>query len=313
MQKTVNLIKMSLKFIDIGANLTDPMFRGLYGGSQKHQDDLELVLRRSWLQDLQKMIITVGTLNEADEALSLAAKDERLYVTMGCHPTRCGEFVENPEKYYEGLKSKISSNLNKVVAIGECGLDYDRLHFCEKDTQKQYFEKQLQLAEDFKLPLFLHCRNSHKDFMDILSRNRSKLDACGGGVVHSFTGTLEEAQEVLDFHPNLYIGLNGCSLKTEDNLQVVSKIPNDRIMLETDCPWCGIRPTHAGSKSIQTKFPTVKKKEKWTADSLIDGRCEPCQIIQVLEVIAGVKDQPCDKLAEIFYHNTVKLFFSEKK
>lgn len=64
-----------LLLTDIGANLTDPMFRGLYGGSQKHQDDLQLVLDRSWKQGLQKMIITVGTLNEADEALEMANKD----------------------------------------------------------------------------------------------------------------------------------------------------------------------------------------------------------------------------------------------
>lgn len=198
---------------------------------------------------------------------------------MGCHPTRCGEFVSNPDEYYEGLRTKIISNLSKVVAIGECGLDYDRLHFCGKDTQNLYFEKQLELAQEFKLPLFLHCRNSHEDFIEILKRNRSKLDECGGGVVHSFTGTFEEAQQILDFHPNLYIGLNGCSLKTEDNLNVVLKIPNDRIMLETDCPWCGIRPSHAGNKFVKTKFPNVKKKEKWTAETLIDGRCEPCQIV----------------------------------
>lgn len=61
--------------LDIGANLTDPMFRGLYGGTQKHQDDLQIVLDRSWKQGLQKMIITVGTLNEADDALEMANKD----------------------------------------------------------------------------------------------------------------------------------------------------------------------------------------------------------------------------------------------
>lgn len=198
---------------------------------------------------------------------------------MGCHPTRCKEFLENPEKYYEGLRSTIETNTNKVIAVGECGLDYDRLHFCDKDTQKIYFEKQLELAEEFKLPLFLHCRNSHEDFMEILSRNRSKLDECGGGVVHSFDGTLDEAQKILDFHPLLYIGLNGCSLKTQENLDVVAKLPNEKLMIETDCPWCGIRPSHAGQKFVKTKFPTVKKKEKWTAESLIDGRNEPCQIM----------------------------------
>lgn len=76
----VNIVFITLTFgfTDIGANLTDPMFRGLYGGSQKHQNDLHLVLNRAWLQGLQKMIITVGTLNEADTALTMAGKDGKV-------------------------------------------------------------------------------------------------------------------------------------------------------------------------------------------------------------------------------------------
>ncbi|XP_037950640.1 putative deoxyribonuclease TATDN1 [Teleopsis dalmanni] len=301
---------MALKYIDIGANLTDSMFRGIYGGVQKHQNDFHLVLERAWKQGLQKMFITVGTLNEAGEALALSNQDERLFVTMGCHPTRCGEFLPDPEQYYQGLRSKISNNISKIIAIGECGLDYDRLHFCEKETQKIYFEKQLNFAAEFKLPLFLHCRNAHDDFMEILTRNRDKV--CAGGVVHSFDGTLDEALKILSFD-GLYIGLNGCSLKTAENLEVVKQIPNDKIMIETDCPWCGIRPSHASSKYVKTKFATVKKKEKWTAETLIDGRCEPCQISQVLEVIAGIKEQPVEKLANIFYDNTLELFFNKRE
>ncbi|XP_067632956.1 deoxyribonuclease TATDN1 isoform X2 [Eurosta solidaginis] len=296
-------LKMSLKYID-------PMFRGIYGGTQKHTNDLDLVLERSWKQGLQKMIITVGTLYEADEALELAKRDDRLSITMGCHPTRCNEFNENPEKYYEGLRKKIRENPNKVVAVGECGLDYDRMHFCDKETQKTYFEKQLCLAAEFRLPLFLHCRSAHRDFMEILERNRDKLMNCGGGVVHSFDGTLEEAEKVIT-NDTLSIGLNGCSLKTENNLEVVKRLPNERIMLETDCPWCGIRPSHAGNKYVKTKFAAVKKKEKWTTETLVDGRCEPCQISQVLEVIAGVKRQDASELADIYFDNTLKFFFEK--
>ncbi|EDW02483.1 GH22015 [Drosophila grimshawi] len=273
---------MALKYIDIGANLTDPMFVGCYGGSAKHPADLHIVL------------------------------EQRLYTTVGAHPTRCGEFGDDPEKYYMDLRSRIMANPAKVVAVGECGLDYDRLHFCAKQTQLKYFEKQLSLAEEFRLPLFLHMRNAHEDFMAILERNREKLQACGGGVVHSFTGTLEEAKNILAFG-GLYIGLNGCSLKTEANVEVVRQLPNDRIMLETDCPWCGIRPSHASHKHVTTKFPTVKKKEKWTAETLIDGRNEPCQIGQVLEAIAGIRQEPKEKLAEIYYQNTLDLFFSKSK
>lgn len=68
------------------------------------------------------------------------------------------------------------------------------------------------------------------------------------------------------------------SLKTAENIQVVAKIPNDRLMFETDCPWCEVRPTHAGAKFIQTIFPTVKK-EKWQAGSMVKGRNEPANIV----------------------------------
>lgn len=300
--------KMHRKLIDIGANLTDPMFQGIYGSSKKHQPDLDIVLQRSWDNDLDKIIITVGTLNEADEALDLAAKDDRLFVTIGCHPTRCNEFLPNPETYYSNLCTKIKNNPKKVVAVGECGLDYDRLHFCGKEVQKEFFEKQLGIAEEFKLPLFLHCRNSFEDFMNIVEQNRDKLFP-GGGVVHSFDGTLEEAKRIIDF--GFYIGLNGCSLKTEESLNIIKEIPNEKIMIETDSPWCGIRPSHAGSKLIRTFFPVVKKKDKWTASMLIDSRNEPCQIIQVLEIIAATKEQPIEELATIFYNNTMKLFFKQ--
>lgn len=70
--RILNQVKAAMKYIDIGANLTDPMFRGIYGGTQKHTNDLNLVLERAWKQGVEKMIITVGTLNEADEALKLA-------------------------------------------------------------------------------------------------------------------------------------------------------------------------------------------------------------------------------------------------
>nr|XP_016940755.1 putative deoxyribonuclease TATDN1 [Drosophila suzukii] len=305
---------IAMKFIDIGANLTDPMFQGCYGGSQKHPADLDIVLKRAWQQGLDKIIVTAGCLKDVDEALELASKDDRIYTTVGTHPTRCEEFVPDPEGYYDQLRSKIKENRDKVLAIGECGLDYDRLQFCGQETQRLYFEKQLGLAAEFQLPLFLHMRNAAEDFMAIMERNRDKIKECGGGVVHSFTGTLEEAQRILAFS-GLYIGVNGCSLKTEENAEVVRQLPNDRIMLETDCPWCGIRPSHAGHKHVTTKFATVKKKEKWTAESLIDGRCEPCQISQVLEAIAGIKQEPKEKLAELYYQNTLNLFFrkAEKK
>jgi TatD DNase family protein len=115
-----------------------------------------------------------------------------------------------------------------VVAVGEFGLDYDRLQFCEAAVQRQWFEAQLDLSDATRLPLFLHCRNSGTDFADILRKNRHKYHA--GGVVHSFDGTLDELKMHLD--NGFYIGINGCSLKTAENLVALSHIPLDRLLLE---------------------------------------------------------------------------------
>lgn len=81
--------------------------------------------------------------------------------------------------------------------------------------------------------MFLHNRNATDDFVAIVNQHRDKI--VNGGVVHSFTGSLAEAKRLLDL--GFYIGINGCSLKTEDNLKNVTEIPLDRLMVETDCPW----------------------------------------------------------------------------
>ncbi|XP_027234104.1 deoxyribonuclease TATDN1 isoform X3 [Penaeus vannamei] len=297
------------KFIDIGANLTDEMYQGVYHGSKKHEPDLELVLKRAWEGGLTKMIITGTSLSDSKTALELAKTNNNLYSTVGCHPTRCGEFEKDdttPETYLENLLQLALDNRQKVVAIGECGLDYDRTQFCAPEIQRKYFEEQISLAEVTGLPMFLHCRNSAADLVKILSSHREKIK---GGVVHSFDGTKEEAQQIMDL--DLYIGLNGCSLKTAENLAVAASIPAERLMIETDCPWCEIRPTHAGHKHVKTTFPN-KKKEKWESGVMVKSRNEPNCIVQVLEVLAGIREEDADMLAETFFKNTQKLFFNSE-
>jgi TatD DNase family protein len=129
-----------------------------------------------------------------------------------------------------------------------------------------------------------------------------------GGVVHSFDGSAEDRDRILDL--GLHIGINGCSLKTEENLAVVAGVPADRLMLETDCPWCEIRPSHAGYKLVQSRFeawPAVDKK-KWREGALVKGRNEPHNIRQVLEVVAAVRKEDPEQLAETVYANTERVF-----
>ncbi|KAJ0174289.1 hypothetical protein K1T71_010435 [Dendrolimus kikuchii] len=301
--------RMSLirKYIDIGANLTDDMYQGIYHGSKKHEPDLDKVLQRAWAGGMERMIITGGSLGDSKKAIDLSRTDSRLFSTVGCHPTRCNDFIAEPENYLNDLKQLIIENKDKVVAIGECGLDYERLHFCEKDVQLKYFEYQLQLSKDFNLPLFLHCRAAADDLVHILSKNKDKVI---GGVVHSFDGSDNALQKILDL--GLYIGINGCSLRTRENLEVASKIPSNRLMIETDCPWCEVKPTHPGYAHVTTKFQTVKK-EKYNPSSgnQVKGRNEPVNIVHVLEILAAITNEDADDLAMKIYENTNTLFFSK--
>lgn len=125
---------------------------------------------------------------------------------MGCHPTRCNEFEESgdAEGYLKSMENLATHNRDKIVAIGEMGLDYDRVNFCPKDIQKQYFEMQLSLCSTLKLPMFLHCRNASEDFVNILRKHKDTLTE---GVVHSFDGNPEEANSILQL--GLFIGING--------------------------------------------------------------------------------------------------------
>jgi len=148
------------------------------------------------------------------------------------------------------------------------------------------FAPHFDLAEKHKLPMYLHSRNTGDDFYNIVKENRHKFST---GVVHSFTGTIEEMNKLLDL--GLYIGINGCSMKTEDLCEMVKAVPMERMMVETDCPYCDIRNTHAGAQYIKTKFPRIAK-EKFKGDeefTIVRDRNEPCTIVQVVEVIAALK------------------------
>ncbi|RKP26896.1 hypothetical protein SYNPS1DRAFT_32611 [Syncephalis pseudoplumigaleata] len=293
---------MSLKLFDIAVNLVDPMFRGIYRGKQAHADDLKQVLQRASAMGVRHMMITGGSLAESKEALAMAREEgDGLYATVGCHPTRSNEFVE----YADGAEAYLSALLQvaqegksdgKVLAIGECGLDYDRLHFSAKEHQLKYFEWQFDLAEKTQLPMFLHMRAAATDFIDILHWS-----------AYTCAHIIEEMQACVE--QRLYIGINGCSLKTEENLQVVAAIPEERLMLETDAPWCDIRPTHAGHRYLAgLEWPEAKKKERFEMGRPVKSRNEPMAMRQVLRIVAGVRGVSEEHLAHVIYANTCRVF-----
>lgn len=219
------------------------------------------------------------------------------------------------------------------MAFGEIGLDYDRLFLCAKEPQLVGFEQQLSLASSLSppLPLFLHSRAAAADFARLLKPRLPQLKKPKAGLVHSFTGTVEEMRELVEL--GLDIGVNGCSLKTEENLAVVKEIPLERLQIETDGPWCEIRPSHASSKFLRQndgasakisqnearwegspedvalpEMPKAVKKEKWTQSCMVKGRNEPCTIPLVAHVIARVKGISVAEVALAAWANSVNMF-----
>ena len=96
------------------------------------------------------------------------------------------------------------------------------------------------------------------------------------------------------------IGINGCSLKTEENIAVVKEVPLERLQIETDGPWCEMRPSHASAKYLDgaPELPKSVKKEKWTSETMVKGRNEPCAISRVAYCVANVKGLSVEEVAE---------------
>lgn len=148
---------------------------------------------------VKKFLFAAGYIEDAKVSYDLSLKSENFYATVGIHPCRANEpyktSKEPKEKALADYLAKIddmlgnSEHKHKYVAIGECGLDYDRFEYANKEDQLLAFAPHFDLAEKYKLPMYLHSRATGDDFYNIVKENRHKFTT---GVVHSFTGTIEE-------------------------------------------------------------------------------------------------------------------------
>ena len=211
---------MNEPLIDIGVNLTSKQFRA----------DLPQVIERALAADVRYMIVTGLTAPLSQSALELArTRPTQLCSTAGVHPHNARTFDRHTQAELRTL-----ARAPEVVAVGECGLDYDR-DFSPRDQQRVALEAQLELAVELQKPVFLHQRSAHDDFERILRNARPKLV---GGVVHCFTGDAKELDCYLEL--GLCIGITGfiCDERRGVHLrQLVQRIPADRLMIETDAPF----------------------------------------------------------------------------
>ncbi len=192
-------------------------------------DDREAVLTR--MREADMGAIVIGTdLQESRDALALAKQHDFLWAAVGLHPNDNVDEMFNAAAYEELARDP------KVVAIGECGLDYFKKEGTneEKAVQKVRFEAQIELALTVNKPLIIHCRNAHDDMLEILTDymgNHPQLRV----VIHFFTGTGELAQKYLDL--GCYLSFPGPITYTDMYDQSILDTPMDKILAETDAPF----------------------------------------------------------------------------
>ena len=171
-------------------------------------------------------IINCGTdVRSSFASLEMAEKYPFVYAACGYHPESALEFTDDNLAEIEKMLSH-----EKCVAVGEIGLEY-HYDFVPKDVQKYVFEKHLELAVKYDMPVIVHDREAHADTMDLLKKYKPK------GVLHCYSGSAEMAKEVLKI--GMYIGLGGAVTfkNAVKPVEVAEMIPIDRLLLEIDCPY----------------------------------------------------------------------------
>ena len=206
-------------YIDIGINLTNKQFAGEY----------DEVIDRAISAGVEQILLTGTSVRSSKEALALAKEyPETLFATAGIHPHDAKTMNAESIKILAALLKE-----KKVVAVGECGLDFDR-DFSPRPVQESCFPAQLSLAEEVQKPLFLHERAAFDRFIAILKEHSSLPE----GVVHCFTGQLKEVKTYLEM--GYYIGFTGAitDMRRFAALEeVVRYVPLDRMLIETDAPF----------------------------------------------------------------------------
>jgi len=268
-----------MKYIDAHAHLN----------LEEFENDVAEIAQKTKHDEV--MVINVGTGEQTSiVAVDLATHYEHMSAIIGLHPiyaapsydTKIGE-VFNPNFYRALLNNDTDKN---IVAIGECGLDYYHGNEKGKELQKKAFRQQIELALEYQLPLMLHIRPSegtydaYEDVLAILKGYKTNnLELIGD--VHFFAGTVEIAQEFLDM--GFYISFTGVITFAKVYEELVSYVPLDRILSETDAPYVAPIPFRG-------------------------KRNEPSHVREVVKKIAEIKELDENMVAEQIMKNAKKLF-----
>ena len=240
--------------------------------------DREELLESFKKSGIEKVVNVGASINTSIASIELTEKYDYIYASIGVHPSETEELTE--EKIDE---LKEYSKLDKVVAIGEIGLDY-YYPTPDRDLQKKWFYKQLDLAVETELPIIIHSRDAAKETMDILKEYQGKISH---GVIHCYSYGVEMAKEFVNM--GYYIGIGGVlTFNNAKKLKEVAKeIPIDKIVIETDCPYLSPVPNR-GKRNSSLNLEYVVKE---------------------LALIKGISEE---EVKEITYNNAKKLYGLEQ-
>jgi TatD DNase family protein len=260
-----------LELFDIGANLAHESFDG----------DRAAVLERARAHGVTRLIVTGTSVTASAQAFELAReRPGTLYATAGVHPHHAAELDAHG---VDALRALLASDA--VVAVGECGLDFYR-DLAPRGAQRAAFRAQLELAAEVGKPVFLHQRDAHDEFVEILAPRVPTLG--GGGVAHCFTGGRSELEAYLAL--GLHIGITGwaCDERRGAALRnALPLIPLERLLLETDAPYLLPRDLAAKPKS---------------------RRNEPMFLAHIAQRVAAAMGRPVEAVARAATQNAERLF-----
>ncbi len=256
-----------MKLVDSHAHLND----------EAYKEDLKEVIERV-NEELAACICSSSDISSSQEAIRLAKENPKIFANVGVHPENVEDFDEE----------KVSALLrcDKVVAVGEIGLDYHYLKDlspeeidAQKLRQKEVFIRQINLANKFNLPIVVHSRDAMGDTIEILKKNPPKR----ASLLHCYSGSVESAKILMDMGFSFSFGGVTTFKNAKSVQEVVKSLPLERILLETDCPYLAPEPFRG-------------------------TRNEPKNVKYVADKIATLKGLSIEEVAEATTKNAKRLF-----
>ncbi|MFA5197095.1 MAG: TatD family hydrolase [Patescibacteria group bacterium] len=243
-----------------------------------YDNDLDLVLSRAKQYGVDKIINVGADLVRSKKAIEIANKYGNVWATVGIHPEGCDIDISQAQKELK----KLATSSPKVVAIGECGLDYF-YDDSKKVKQKALFELQINIAQELNFPLAIHLRNGKDETAAMDGYNLLKKNKVTNGVVHCFTFDKTWAKKFINL--GLYVGFTGIiTYKNAELLrEAVKSVPIDRMLIETDCPYLS--------------------PQKYRGE-----RNEPSYVSEIAKQIAETREEKIEKVTEQTAKNTEILF-----